>query len=218
MSLIDPNLFKSGDGAGEDKPFATAPTPAPTGVGFKPLRTQTIVTIVLMVTALVANLAFNVVSNVSSPDEDFYGLTTGAYLLLTFIGFVAMLVWFYRATKNARAISTGLETTPGWAVGYFFIPILSLYRPYRTMSEIWRSAHAPLSWKTKDDPVSIRFWWGGWLAGGIIGTIAGQFEPGSGTLTWIATLLRGAADMLFCYLAWDIAAAQVANKDYGVFD
>jgi hypothetical protein len=218
LSLIDPNLFKGDGAAAEDRPFAAPPTPAPSGIGFKPLRTQTIVTIVLMVTAFVANLVFNVASNVSLPEEDFYGLAGGAYFLFALVGFIAMLAWFYRAAKNARAISAGLETRPGWAVGYFFVPILSLYRPYRTMSEIWRSAHAPLSWKTRDDPVSIRFWWGGWLTGAIAGSIAGRVEPEAGVLTWVATLVGGAADLVFCYLAWEIAAAQVANKDYGVFD
>ncbi|MBX3481192.1 MAG: DUF4328 domain-containing protein [Caulobacter sp.] len=223
--LIDPGLFK-GDGqggetqaVGREAPFATPyATPAPTGLGFKDLRGQTIVTIVLMVVALVSNLAFNIVGTVTDPESEAFGLAALGYLVFALIGFVAMLVWFYRATKNARAIASGLETKPGWAVGYFFIPIMSLYRPYRTISELWRSAMLPIGWRSQSDPVQLRFWWGGWLVGALAGSLASRIEPGVGPVTWAATLIGGAADLLFCLLAWQIAKAQVENKDTTVFD
>lgn len=220
MSLIDPNLFKGEAETGGGSPFATpyAASPAPTGVGFKDLRRGTLVTIVLMAIGLVANLAFNIIGSTVDIDSNAYGFAAMGYLVFALIGFVAMLVWFYRATKNARAIAGGLETKPGWAAGYFFIPIMSLYRPYRTISELWRSAMTPLSWRSQSDPVLLRLWWGGWLVGALSGSLAGRIEPGIGPVTWISTLIGGAADMLFWYLAWKIAVAQVENKDTSVFD
>lgn len=223
MSLIDPSLFKGGGEAeaegGAGRPFgAYANTAAPSGVGFKDLRRQTIVTIVLLALATVANLAFVVSGGLLDPESEAYGLASLGYLVFAAIGFVGMMVWFYRATRNARAISNGLQTTPGWAVGYFFIPILSLFRPYRTMSEIWRSAITPLTWKSQNDPITLRLWWGGWLLGAIAGSIASGVEGTSGPITWAATLIGAAADILFCVLAWRIAEAQVVNRDQSVFD
>lgn len=219
MSLIDPKLFKDEPEAGGERPFGAHVTEtAPSGAGFKDLRRQTIVTIVLMALAIVANLAFDVVGAVEDPEGDAFGAAALVYLLFAAVGFVAMLVWFYRATKNARAISNGLQTKPGWAVGYFFIPILSLFRPYRTMSEIWRSAMSPLSWKVLHDPITLRLWWGGWLVGALAGSLAARMEPATGPITILATVVGGAADILFCVLAWRIAVAQVENKDQSVFD
>jgi hypothetical protein len=219
VSLIDPSLFKGEPEAGGGSPFgAYAKAPPPTGVGFKDARVLTVVMSVLMVIGMMANLAFVVASQNPDPEDVGYGFAALTFFAFSLAGFIAMMVWFYRATKNARAISNGVETRPGWAVAYFFIPVISLFRPYRTMSEIWRSAHSPLSWKGLHDPITLRLWWGGWLAGAIGGMVGGLAEPAGGPITWLSTLVGIAADILFLYLARRVAVAQVANKDQSVFD
>lgn len=53
--------------------------------------------------------------------------------------------WIVRANKNVRAFGAdGLRITPGWAVGYFFVPIINLWRPYQAMKDLWRASHAQL--------------------------------------------------------------------------
>jgi len=43
---------------------------------------------------------------------------------------VAFLVWFYRAHANLSGLGAEYLTySPGWAVGWFFVPIFSLFRP-----------------------------------------------------------------------------------------
>ncbi len=73
--------------------------------------------------------------------------------------------WTYRAMKNLREM--GLETTvsPGWAVGWYFIPIALLWMPFRGMAQIWRgSVHgAPLG--DSRLPALMRVWWACWLVG-----------------------------------------------------
>ena len=51
---------------------------------------------------------------------------------------VLYFIWIHRATKNLRAL-TGypMTQTPGWAVGWYFVPIAFLFKPYRGMSDIW---------------------------------------------------------------------------------
>ncbi len=39
---------------------------------------------------------------------------------------IMFCLWTYRVAKNAVAMGGRLSITPGWAVGYYFIPIVSL--------------------------------------------------------------------------------------------
>lgn len=95
-----------------------------------------------------------------------------ALLLLT-TG-VCFLVWTYRLDTNLRAFGVaGLTVTPGWAAGYFFIPIVNLYKPYQIFSEIWQASDpgpAPRegrAWQTLKAPALVGFWWAFWLASGV---------------------------------------------------
>jgi hypothetical protein len=45
---------------------------------------------------------------------------------------VAVLKWIYRANANARALGAkDMKFTPGWAVGWYFVPILFCGGPTR---------------------------------------------------------------------------------------
>jgi Domain of unknown function (DUF4328) len=59
-------------------------------------------------------------------------LTGLAQLFMTlFIG-VTFLRWIFRASKNLHVLSSEpMAFTPGWAVGWFFIPFANLYKPTR---------------------------------------------------------------------------------------
>jgi len=70
------------------------------------------------------------------------------------------LVWTYRAYRDLSAISTNAaRTTPGWAIAFFFIPILCLYRPVEVFEELWcKSEPYPLP-DAKRPPTFIGHWW-----------------------------------------------------------
>jgi heme/copper-type cytochrome/quinol oxidase subunit 2 len=54
---------------------------------------------------------------------------------------VAFAMWTHRAARNLPALGArGLKYTPGWAVGWFFIPLAHLVMPYFVASEIWRES------------------------------------------------------------------------------
>src|SRR5688572_9717366 len=92
-------------------------------------------------------------SSLSNEDVDFTQLPGGMRQLLIsllvlatavveFLGFVAaivvFLVWMRRSYINLKALGVrGLEYSPGWAVGCWFIPFVNLVRPYTIMKEIW---------------------------------------------------------------------------------
>src|ERR1700754_3506800 len=59
-------------------------------------------------------------------------------LLVTTI--IVFAVWIHRANRNARALgAVGMRFSPGWAVGWFFVPIANLWKPYQAMKEIWQA-------------------------------------------------------------------------------
>jgi Domain of unknown function (DUF4328) len=73
---------------------------------------------------------------------------------------IAFLRWIYRAYKNIKGFGAeGLRFSPGWAVGYYFIPILSLIRPVQVMGEIWRASDDPGNWRQKPGSWLIASWW-----------------------------------------------------------
>ena len=51
--------------------------------------------------------------------------------------------WIVRAHRNLVPLgATYLEYRPGWAVGFFFIPILNLWKPYQAMKALWQNSHS----------------------------------------------------------------------------
>jgi hypothetical protein len=56
---------------------------------------------------------------------------------------IVWLVWQHRSQSNLFALgSPGLRHTPGWAVGWWFVPFANLVMPYRTMRELGKGSRA----------------------------------------------------------------------------
>jgi len=81
--------------------------------------------------------------------------------------------WIVRANRNARALGAfTLRFTPGWAVGYFFIPIVNLWRPYQAMKDLWQVSRNPTAWSSTTADFVLPAWWTLWLASGILAQIS----------------------------------------------
>ena len=65
---------------------------------------------------------------------------------------IAWCVWQHRAHANLWAFArSGLRFTPGWAVGWWFVPIASLWKPFEAVRELWKASDPgsdPLSWRS----------------------------------------------------------------------
>lgn len=147
-----------------------SPAPAPAGAvlyAFAPIGTPSWVVTVLL--GLFAVLSAVLLGGATLPALRFHLLSIGIdisqALLLLVVG-VCFLVWTYRLNRNLRVLGVaGLKFTPGWAVGYFFIPIISLWRPYQVFREIWQASDpgpAPRSgraWQNLPAPALLGFWW-----------------------------------------------------------
>ena len=128
-------------------------------------------------------------------------LQFAVYLILM----VTFLVWIFRANKNLGALTPEPMTfSPGWAVGWYFVPILNLYQPYQAMKEIWGRSHGD------EEPLeaTVQWWWGVWLGAAFIDRFAAQAEGGM----WGIANYRDVATIYIVSYGVDVLAALAALK------
>src|SRR5437868_6687462 len=109
----------------------------------KALKVMLWVSVGVAVFGALSGAASLATGNAAKSDSDNFSLLDGVELvsgLVTILVFiitgVLFLRWIHRANRNARALGAqGMRFTPGWAVGWYFIPIASLWKPYQAMKE-----------------------------------------------------------------------------------
>ena len=120
---------------------------------------------------------------VSTTDRDaataiFGGMKVLQYLAV--MGIAGVFIWWVRrATCNVRALGAEKpEFSPGWSVGWWFIPFANWVQPVRVISQAWRASDPTLpadetpGWrKAKLSPL-VPIWWLGWLIGNNAWSIA----------------------------------------------
>ncbi len=89
----------------------------------------------------------------------------GIFAIVVFIGTsIVVLLWIHRANSNARALgATGMTFTPGWAVGWYFVPIAWWWKPYQAMRETWCASADPANWRRQRVPPILGWWWALWI-------------------------------------------------------
>jgi hypothetical protein len=96
-----------------------------------------------------------------------------AYLAVFAVTVAIFGMWIHRAANNARSFgATGFKITPGWAVGWYFVPIAQLWKPYQAMSEIWRASRNPRGWQNDGAGEFLGWWWAIWIVSTVLGKIA----------------------------------------------
>ena len=93
---------------------------------------------------------------------------------------IIFFVWTYRVCKNAHCLSlTSLENTPGWAVGWYFVPIANLWKPYYALKEAYiESYNADHSRPRIAEAPLILFWWIIHIISVFIGQISWRLTTG----------------------------------------
>jgi len=100
------------------------------------------------------------------------------FLIVYITSAVTFIQWFRRAYFNLHTLVKGLSNSEGWAAGAWFVPIVSLFKPYQIMSEMSEKTKNLIS---KNDLTSEPFETtsntiGVWWALFIINNIAGQIS------------------------------------------
>jgi hypothetical protein len=98
------------------------------------------------------------------------------------ISIVFMLRWVHRAYKNLPPLKAGnLDSSPGWVVANFFIPILCLYKPYRAMKEI--DKHSVATGRESDRSNLIGLWCTAWIISCVLSQISFRANMKADTLS-----------------------------------
>lgn len=131
-------------------------------------------------------------------DYDAYSRWVGFEGLLLLIAAGVFVAWFFQAYKNLRRLGVqNMRYGNGWAIGSWFVPILSLWRPKQIANDIWRGSERgtdvnTFGWKQVPVPALVHWWWGLFLAQGLLLYASQQtIESGYNDLFAISTLENG---------------------------
>jgi hypothetical protein len=105
---------------------------------------------------------------------DFQAKIVGfGYLAIFVLCVIFSGVWIYRASWNAREIQPNdARITPGWAVGWFFVPIMSFWKPYQAIVQTGNSSEDPTGDMDDSPPGFVQLWWTLW----VVTSLAGNFS------------------------------------------
>jgi hypothetical protein len=100
------------------------------------------------------------------------GAVGGVILLLTIATVIVFARWILLAHRNLPGLGARvLDVSPGWAVGYFFIPVINLWKPYQAMKSLWRYSHHVHEPDVQDVPWVLPVWWTLWIISNILGNV-----------------------------------------------
>jgi len=97
---------------------------------------------------------------------------------------VTFLVWVYRSDALARALgSDQMAHSPGWSVGWFFVPFANLVKPYYVLKEIYVGTVIPRTYNLRlDRPDGLHvlvLWWWSTIAEALFLAVAPLLTDGS---------------------------------------
>ena len=130
-----------------------------------------------------------------------------AILLLACIATVGR--WIYLASSNAHAFGPDMTITPGWAVGWYFVPFANLVKPFQAMREIWHASHESSGVYEEHVPI-LGVWWGLWITSNILSNIAwrlGDSSPAA-AIDMVAAVLSLALAVVFIMIMREVDESQ----------
>ncbi|MBJ7608336.1 MAG: DUF4328 domain-containing protein [Candidatus Dormibacteraeota bacterium] len=140
---------------------------------------------------------------------------------------IVFLMWLHRIVANNRALGAKqLVYTPGWAVGWWFVPFANLVRPVQVVDEAWRAADPAVADSTRDSRRRsgsrglIAGWWTFWILGLV--TSIGAISPNNVTpsslhdstvVAMVSLVLRIIACLLAIVIVITLTARQQRKAD-----
>ena len=99
-------------------------------------------------------------------------------LVLAVVTGIVWLVWQHRSQSNLREAGIrGLAFTPGWAVGWWLIPIANLWKPFQATRELHKASAGGERWEAPT-PALLGWWWAGWIVFNVMDGVASGFFAG----------------------------------------
>ena len=165
------------------------------------IATWTVIVLAAAAALLEFGGAMGVVDLVAASPDD---VSAYEWVMLGFVfAFMASVVlvtmWIHCAHANLREIGMeGLEFTPGWAVGWYFIPIANLIKPYQAMRELWNASFGESDGYANEAPPLVKLWWGCWIVCNILSNVSEIFAPddASAEMARFSALISGVSSLL----------------------
>lgn len=114
-------------------------------------------------TFIEASMAQSRIYGLATTFDNTYALFNMFYLLASVVIQVLLLIWIYRSARNLLALGIqGMRFSPGWSVGWFFIPFANLIVPPMVLIEIWKASNPsarPDNWRRGSLNFFIPLWW-----------------------------------------------------------
>ncbi len=155
------------------------------------------------------------VAGQETPTEGAEGeVTEGLVAIGQFVVYVGttivFLMWVHRSYKNLAAFGVRTEYTPGWAVGYFFIPFVNLVRPHSVLTEIWKGSEPePRSAGAPSGSGLVTAWWLLFLAYSFTARAASRMETPSDHAMKLAAAWFSLSSDFFSVLAAVLAILMI---------
>jgi hypothetical protein len=112
----------------------------------------------------------------------------GMVLLVSFlVAGIVWLVWQHRthAALHRKGVG-GLSFSSGWAVGWWFIPVASLWKPFQVNREAWKASGGGDGWQTRPTWPLIGAWWGVYVLSNVLNVVAGAVPADADVGSYIA--------------------------------
>lgn len=156
----------------------------------------------------------------------FLGLSAMLRIGALLFTIVLFLVWEYRAFSNLSPLKArNLEFSPGWAVGWWFIPFANLLKPFQAVKELWRESDPDFDEDLgfmatgQASEAIFGFWWGTWIIGNIILRISDSLFDGPNAnlktavyLYLVGSAVASVAAILLILIIRDITNRQIERN------
>jgi hypothetical protein len=188
------------------------------------------VLVVLLIIDVVVSLAFSAVTVaeidllrrvrdggfVSIAEAEANDARVGAVAIVVIVSVlvagVAWLIWQHRTHKALHRLGVrGLAFTPGWAVGWWFIPVASLWKPFQVNREAWKASGGGDGWQARPTWPLIGAWWAVFLLSHVLNLVAARAPIDADVQTYIAFDYVSIAGDLTSVLAAGLAMALVRS-------
>ncbi|PXA84093.1 hypothetical protein DMC47_41420 [Nostoc sp. 3335mG] len=148
------------------------------------------------------------------------GISVVASSILFVVAATLSAIWIYRMTAVKRVLAHAPSMTPGWAVGWFFIPIANLFKPFDGIREAWQVSSGAEDWAEVPTPALLGVWWALWLGWTILGNVIARIENAlieTGWLIGLSGLIAIPLAILWVRIIRHITQAQAAQRSAAAF-
>ena len=161
----------------------------------------------------------------ASPGDPVVGLLALVYLVALLACYVLVGWWIYRTNANAHTFTSTMAISPGWSIGWFFVPFANLAMPYQGVKEVWQESHRSAGLHEEAESSLVGWWWGLWIASNVASNLAvwtGGYSaaPGEG-LPYFSLISAGvsiAASLVLIQMMRQLNRAQLTASHGSVFE